>query len=223
MRRMQAPASHAASPALNAPRTALWHEAWQALGVAQPDAALLAALEARYREPHRHYHTLEHLDACLRHFVSARTLAEHPHEIVLALWFHDAVYAIRAPDNERLSADWAREALTTAGVDAEVAGRVHALVMVTRHDVAPATVDQQLLLDADLSILGARAAVFDAYEQQVFAEYAAVPRDAFRANRRRILQGFLDRPRIYHTAQFHDRLEAQARANLARSIRQLAA
>ena len=45
---------------------------------------------------------------------------------------------------------------------------------------------------------------------------------AARASRRkRILGEFLARPRIYHTEAFFDRLEPQARANLARSISRL--
>lgn len=75
----------------------------------------------------------------------------------------------------------------------------------------------------DLAILGAPPALFDHYEQQIVREYQAVPPAAFRSNRRRILQGFIDRPRIYHTAAFHDTREAQARSNLRRSIQALAA
>lgn len=201
---------------------ATWNTAWLALDVPQPDASLLAALTTCYSEAHRHYHTLEHLDACLRHLDKMRDGAQHPHEIALALWFHDALYAVGATDNEHRSADWASNALRAAGAPQEVADRVHALIMVTCHDQPPHTPDQALLLDVDLAILGAPAAVFDAYEQQVFREFQHVPPVAFRSNRARILQGFLDRPQIYHTPQFRDRREAQARANLGRSIVALA-
>lgn len=195
-----------------------WHATWQSLCGEPGDAALLQALVARYSEPHRHYHTLQHLDACLRHLPDLRALATHPDEVALALWFHDAIYDIGAADNERRSADWAVESLLSARVEVAVAQRVFALVMVTRHEVAPRTVDEQVMLDVDLAILGARAWVFDGYEGQVRAEYRTVPEPLFRANRRRILQGFLARERIYHTDPFHGRFETQARRNLARSI-----
>jgi len=197
---------------------AQWQAQWQALTGTAGDPALRDALLQRYSEPHRHYHTLEHLDACLRHCVLLCPLAEHPHEITLALWFHDAIYDIGAPDNELRSADWARAALLDAGADPQLAARVHDLVMATRHDAAPRSRDQEILLDADLAILGAPPAVFDAYERQIHAEYHAVPMASRRVTRRRILQGFLDRPRIYHTPLFLQQREAQARANLARSI-----
>jgi predicted metal-dependent HD superfamily phosphohydrolase len=43
----------------------------------------------------------------------------------------------------------------------------------------------------------------------------------FRSKRKTILQQFLARPAIYSTAPFRERLEASARANLARSIDRL--
>ena len=42
--------------------------------------------------------------------------------------------------------------------------------------------------------------------------------DAFRRGRRKILEQFLARPALYNAAFFRERLEAPARANLARSI-----
>jgi len=198
-----------------------WNHLWLALAMREPPPQLLEQLLARYSEAHRHYHTLEHLDACLRHLTGLRDLLHKPHEVALALWFHDAIYDIGASDNELRSADWARQALLEAGGAPDVAERVHAAIMVTRHDQAAQTPDQQLLLDVDLAILGAPPAVFDGYEQQIVQEYRSVPRAAFRSNRRRILQGFLDRPRIYHSAVFLATREAQARANLERSIRTL--
>ena len=241
---------------------AAWHQLWNGLGIRDPDPALLPALLARYSEPHRKYHTLEHLDACRRNFALVRDQATHPSEVELALWFHDAIYEIPArgnerragpppgelapqpaersnPDerragpppgelapqleqrscpNERQSADWASDALLGAGAAPEVAQRVHALVMVTCHDRRPHTGDEALLLDVDLAILGAPPVVFGVYEAQIAAEYSSVPEPVRRSRRQRILQGFLDRERIFHSEYFRDRLEAQARTNLARSI-----
>ena len=199
-----------------------WNEAWQALGVTAtnnaPNDALCAELQRRYGEPQRHYHTMQHLGECLAWFEREEALAEHPGEVALALWFHDAIYDVHAHDNEARSADWARQALLAAGVNAEAAERVHALVMATRHDAVPEGRDAELLIDIDLSILGAGRERFDEYERQVHAEYAFVPEEVRLPRRRDILQRFLDRKAIYATPRMHAQLEAQARINLQRSI-----
>lgn len=195
-----------------------WSSAWHALGVASPGDALCDELQRRYAEPQRHYHTMQHLGECLAWFEREKALAEHPGEVALALWFHDAIYDVHAHDNEARSADWAREALLDAGASGDAAGRVHALVMATRHDAVPEGRDAELLIDIDLSILGAERRRFDEYERQVQAEYAFVPDEVRLPRRRAILQRFLDRKAIYATARMHALLEAQARANLKRSI-----
>ena len=198
-----------------------WLRMWQRLGVSRPDPALLSDVLRRYREPQRKYHTLQHLDACFTHFAALSDLATHPEEVELALWFHDAVYEIRGKDNERLSADIARSALLGAGASEAAASRVHALVMASRHAALPQTPDEAIFVDVDLAILGAPAHEFDAYETQVRAEHISVPEPQLRSGRRIILQQFLARERIYQTARFHERFEARARANLARSIDRL--
>ena len=194
-----------------------WQRAWTGIGAAGEGNALFAQLMAAYAEAQRHYHTQQHLGECLSAFDGVRALAERPDEVELALWFHDAIYDIRGHHNEQRSADWARDALRAAGVAAEAAQRVHGLVMATRHTAVPTGRDEQLLVDIDLSILGAQRARFDEYEQQIRKEYAYVPGFLFRRKRREILKGFLDRPAIYSTPHFHDRLEARARDNLRRA------
>jgi predicted metal-dependent HD superfamily phosphohydrolase len=191
---------------------------WGQLGAATPDAKLHGEVEARYREPHRHYHTLQHLDECFDKLDEIRSFAEHPAEIELALWFHDAVYDVERQDNEEWSADWARMAAVAAGVPRDACERVHALVLATRHQAVPRGLDAEILVDVDLSILGAAPERFDEYERQVREEYSWVPGFLFRRKRKAILRDFLARPRIFSTAHFHDRYEQRARANLERSI-----
>lgn len=197
---------------------ASWSGLWHALGAATADEALFGRLVAAYSEPHRHYHTLQHLRECFAHFEAARQLAQRPAEIALALWFHDAVYDARRDDNEKRSADWARRSARDAGLPAEVAQRVHALVMETRHRDVPADPDARLLVDIDLAILGAPPQRFEESDMQIRREYAHVPEPDFRQGRCRVLQSFLDRPAIYGTEQFHQTFEAQARDNLRRAM-----
>ena len=193
-----------------------WALAWTDAGLPGHGHELRDTLWDAYAQPQRRYHTQQHLSECLALWEALRPHAEYPGEVGLALWFHDAVYDIKGHHNEQRSADWARDALRDAGVDAGSAQRVHDLVMATRHTAVPSGQDERLLVDIDLSILGAERARFDEYEQQIRREYAYVPGFLFRRKRREILTGFLDRPAIYSTPHFHDRLEARARDNLRR-------
>lgn len=197
-----------------------WQHVCRACGIAS-GAELLSQLLAAYQQPQRKYHTLQHLQECLTRFEPVRGLAHQPGEVELALWFHDAVYEVRGQDNELKSAQWAQSVVMNAGATAAVADRVFALVMVTRHDALPASADEQLLVDVDLSILGAAPERFDEYERQVQAEYAWVPGWMFRRKRREILERFLARPFIFNTLHFRAMLETQARENLRRSIARL--
>ena len=198
-----------------------WRETWRAVGVA-PAPGLHDELIARYSEAHRHYHTLQHLDECFTQLAELRPLAEHPGEVELALWFHDAIYDVRRDDNEQRSAEWAHSSALAAGVEGEAADRVRSLILFTRHAAEPAGIDAEVLVDTDLSILAAPQARFDEYERQVRQEYGWVPDFLFRRNRKAILEEMLARRRIFSTALFQQRHEKAARSNLASSIARLA-
>lgn len=191
-----------------------WASAWSDLGL-QPPSGLFEQLVRAYEEPQRHYHSLQHLSECLAHFEQARHLAQQPGEVVIALWFHDAIYDVRGKDNERRSADWAIRVLASCQASQTTLDRVERLIMTTRHDATPSDADEQLLVDIDLAILGATPERFAEYDAQVRAEYAWVPGFVYRMKRRSVLKAFLARPRLYGTDHFRARYEAQARHNLA--------
>lgn len=195
-----------------------WHRAWSELAGDRDGSALRDELLTRYAEPQRKYHTRQHLEECLALFEEVIALAPHPAEVEMALWFHDAVYDVKGSGNEERSADWAHRALIDAGVDPASADRVRQLVLVTKHDGVPSSLDEQVLVDIDLAILGAERQRFDEYERQIREEYAFVPGFLFRRKRKQILRTFLDRPVLYSTPALRDRLDARARENLRRAI-----
>jgi predicted metal-dependent HD superfamily phosphohydrolase len=197
-----------------------WLATWRELGAAAP-AGLYEELMARYAEPHRHYHTLRHLEECFAELPAVRADAARPAEVELALWFHDAIYDTTRHDNEQRSAELARSVVAQAGLDASVGERVAALIMATRHDAASTDADAAVLVDVDLSILGAPPLRFDEYEREVRKEYAQVPEALFRRERRKILRRLLERPHLYNTPQMRESHERRARANLERSITRL--
>lgn len=200
---------------------ARWKQPWAELGlVARME--LHAELRKRYSEPHRAYHTLHHISECLDLLQQVQGLVQSSASIELAIWFHDAIYDPRKTDNELRSAQWAQRELKRAGAPVALQDQIVSMIMVTCHDGAPQTPDEELVSDIDLSILGAGMKRFDEYERQVRQEYQHVPKQQFRNGRRKILAQFLEREQIYCTEWFRTRREAQARANLQRSLTRLA-
>lgn len=191
------------------------------------DEPLKRELSALYRAGDRHYHGLAHIEALLALANEYRPGLADPQAVEAAIWFHDAVYDSRARDNETRSAELARERLA-GRTDAGRLGRIAAMIEASATHKLPlfenpdAAHDAALFLDMDLSILGAAPAAFDAYEQAVRHEYAWVDEAAWRAGRAAVLRNFLARPHIFHTDEFQERFEAQARENMARSVRRLA-
>ncbi len=198
-----------------------WAQLMQALGLPQSVDTFVALLRA-YGEKHRAYHNAAHIAACLRLLDEVADSAARPREIELALWFHDAIYRPFSSHNEQRSADWAARFLRGCAAPAAMVERICAMIMATRHSGAVAGGDQALLVDIDLSILGASPDVYAQFEHGVRREYRWVPRWLYRRQRRQLLAGFLARNSIYHCADFRERFEAHARSNLQRALAELA-
>lgn len=192
------------------------------------DDALKAELAKLYAAPDRHYHNLAHIEALLALANRHRAEIADPDAVAAAIWFHDAIYDSRAKDNEARSAALATDRLAgRAGPDrlARIVAMIEATATHFVPDLADAAArhDAALLLDMDLSILGAAPPAFDAYETAIRREYGWVPDDPWRKGRASVLQGFLARPHTFHTETFRSELESQARANIARSLAALTA
>lgn len=87
-------------------------ERWTALlrtGEPGAVAAAYADVERRHREPHRRYHTLDHVGAVVAWVDRWADTVPDPDAVVLAAFLHDVVYDPRSATNE---ADSARTAAT---------------------------------------------------------------------------------------------------------------
>jgi predicted metal-dependent HD superfamily phosphohydrolase len=184
-------------------------------------AARFTTLEASYSEKHRRYHTFQHIGECLGYLDAVEHLADEPAELEFGIWLHDVVYATRRDDNEAQSAALAASWLKDEGADAVRIDRVRDLIMATRHSSDAARGDAALLQDIDLNVLGSVPARYDEYEAQIRQEYRWVPGMVFRRRRAELLRAFLEREAIYNSPWFRERLEASARSNLERALRQL--
>jgi predicted metal-dependent HD superfamily phosphohydrolase len=195
-----------------------WARTWSGLGLKGNGETVCQQLIAAWSQPHRRYHTLQHLSECLTSFETVMAIAPHPAEIEYALWFHDAIYDVKRNDNEGRSAEWATSTLEKAGAPIESTRLVQDLIMATQHAALPQTLDAQILVDVDLSILGADEQRFAEFERQVRQEYAFVPGFLFRMKRKSILRTFLERQHLYSTPHFRERLEEPARRNLELAV-----
>lgn len=181
---------------------------------------IFPSLVARYREPHRRYHTLDHILYMLALYEGGEAfpaLSERLREAVgYAIWYHDAIYDTMKSDNEEKSADLLRWDL--AGyVDHTTINIASRLVLSTKTHV-PAFVDECVLSDLDLAILGAPRSRYEQYVDQVRREWPQAPWQRWKEGRKVILQEFYDREAIFY--YLTDR-EKQAKENLAWELAKL--
>ncbi|MCU1365735.1 MAG: hypothetical protein JWN39_1374, partial [Ilumatobacteraceae bacterium] len=131
----------------------------------------------RHAEPHRRYHTAEHVAWVVRHVDALGTAmgidTERLDEVRVAALFHDIVYDPRSATNEADSADLADDALVEAGWPAARRARVRTLIEATAaHDGE--SPEAEILLDADLAVLGGEPDAYRRYVAGVRFEYAFV-------------------------------------------------
>lgn len=183
--------------------------------------AIRSDLAQRHAEPHRRYHTAEHVQEVLAEI--DRLSPTPPASVILAAWFHDAVYDVRAPSggSELASADLAVASLAgAAGADLAMLAEVHRLILLTAGHVVDRDDEAGgLLVDADLWILSSPTERYDRYATDVRQEYGHVPDDLWRAGRGAVLQRFLDESEsLYGFGPEADRVERRVRAlaNLTR-------
>jgi predicted metal-dependent HD superfamily phosphohydrolase len=177
--------------------------------------AIGADLLRRYAEPHRRYHTTEHLAAVLDHVDELLAEADDADAVRQAAWFHDAVYDPSRDDNEERSAVLAERMLAETDLPAGTIAEVARLVrLTTAHDPAEGDRNGAVLSDADLAILAAPPDGYAAYAAAVREEYATVPDEVFREGRAAVLRSLLDLPALFRTAPARERWEEAARHNL---------
>lgn len=207
---------------------------WQDLGLPHPDLAAVAdALIARYSAPERAYHNKDHLEDVLQKCDWAQKALALSGEledltpaarsrlfktVELALWYHDAIYDAKAADNEAQSRDLLLADARRFRLPDDIAADAARLIDITAHHMKAATLDEKVISDCDLAILGADRAGFAAYDAAIRREYAHVPARLYKIGRRKVLRHFLDQPAIFKTRAFAETYEARARNNLTAAV-----
>jgi len=173
---------------------------------------LFGRLAAAYGELHRHYHTLVHIVEMLDCLDRSRDLAVNLDALMLAVWFHDVAYDSKAARgaNEAASAD-----LLSALCPVEAAPAARAMVLHSAHHGTTDDPDTRLFCDLDLYRLAGPLETFLRHGEDVRREYAWVDDRAWASGRAAFMAALLQRPAIYQTAYWRDRLEGEARRNIA--------
>ncbi|WP_049358385.1 DUF4031 domain-containing protein [Rothia mucilaginosa] len=200
----------------------------------QQVAELGESLLQAWEQPHRAYHHSGHLSQMLTdldRLYAYRTQGSTPLALVLAAWFHDAVYEGAPGEDERRSEQLANislEPLVTAGLlSGDELQMVSLLVRATATHKLPESADLpagyepadiQFFLDADMAILAADSARYRRYLRGVRSEYSHFDDEAFRAGRMTFLRLILGRKRIFLSEEGLQLWEEPARANLSAEL-----
>jgi predicted metal-dependent HD superfamily phosphohydrolase len=162
------------------------------------------------------------LETSWRETASRANIDPKEADLHFAVWFHDAVYDAKRGDNEEQSAAYAMAVLKQGGALPALLPIIEHLILATKpHPADAGDTDCQVLLDADLAVLGSSPEGYDRYAQAIRQEYAWVSESDYRTGRKKVLEGFLQRERLYHTQRLFDQLEQPARENLRREIEML--
>jgi predicted metal-dependent HD superfamily phosphohydrolase len=141
-----------------------------------------------------------------------------PDAVLFALYYHDAVYNVLQKDNEEKSAQLAEKRLKALQVPDVKIETCRRHILATKVHSFSEHPDTNFFTDADLSILGQPWAVYERYTRQVRKEYAIYPDLLYKPGRRKVLEHFLQMPKIFKTEAFLIKFEQQARLNLTREL-----
>ncbi len=188
-----------------------WDLLWFRMGALVPPSYLM--IQRAYSEPHRHYHTSAHIDACLTHLNDHAYLAQDIDALEYAIWMHDVVYDTQRQDNEARSADLAASLLLSANANVDPQA-VHALIMATKRHDSSLSDDTGLMCDIDLSVLALGRADYAAYVEAVRLEYHWVPALQFNQHRKAFLESLLVKESIYRHGRLIKLWENAARENI---------
>ncbi len=173
-----------------------------------------------YTKKARHYHNLSHIHNMLIQAKSIRTSIVNFDDLCFAIWYHDIIYESTRSDNEKRSAIFAEKCLKSFNIEEKRLRNIEKLIVSTqKHQVLIAeNGDNAYLLDLDLSILGADWDTYEKYTQDIRKEYEIYPNFMYKKGRKKVLHHFLERDRLFFSADFKGKFETQARANIKREI-----
>ena len=165
----------------------------------------------------RSYHNITHLEAIYRELKMVTDDIKDWDALFYALCYHDIVYDVKRSDNELESATLARAKLKNLNLTDKMTERISQHIIATKEHSKSEDSDSNLLVDADLAILG--SSDYESYLKSIREEYACYSDREFYRGRRVVLEYFLMQKQIYKTTYFFDKYEEKARWNLEKEIK----
>ena len=153
----------------------------------------------KHTQKGRYYHNLSHLHSMLLLLDEYPEAIEHKKDVQLTIFFHDIIYDATKKGNEEKSARMAQKLLGE-----QCTQLIQQFILSTKkHQPLNNLHENAVLLDLDLAILGGSLELYDAYTKLLY-----------KPGRKKVLQKFLERERLYFTDYFYEKYEQQARSNL---------
>jgi predicted metal-dependent HD superfamily phosphohydrolase len=185
-------------------------------------------LTARYTEPQRHYHTIEHIYSMLLCFDGDAPLIQDKIAMKLAIFFHDWIYDPEDKDNEIQSIECFKAFASEAGLPRELISKVSKYIERTITHTLPSDDrevdgDLKLFLDFDLEVLSRGSADYELYAAQIRKEYSHFSEADYCKGRVKVLEAFLCRDRLYFSDPYFRQKETRTRENIEGEIKLLEA
>jgi len=177
----------------------------------------------RYSEPHRHYHTLDHLDNLVGELIPVKDAIRDFTATVMAIAYHDIIYNVSKEDNEEQSAELAYLRLTQLRLPEPQKEACKTLILATKTHQVVGKEGFNLFVDADLAVLGAPPTFYEIYCSQIREEYKIYPDELYIPGRIKVLNHFLEMKSIFKTSYFKEMYEKQARKNITAELKLLSA
>lgn len=152
-------------------------------------------LLSRYDEPHRFYHTREHISEIFKYF--DKYLKDYNYKftereadiISICTYFHDAVYNPKKHNNEQKSVELLNE---YTSIPSDIMNECSRIIMDTASIEPPKERLSSIFWYADRSILFEDFNKLIDYENKIFKEFQFVPYDVYREKRSEFLQKCID-------------------------------
>lgn len=203
-------------------------------------ATIFDAIEERYTEPQRHYHTMWHLHELFTAMQPHMSGHRYAPAMEMAAWFHDIIYETEPaayPNNENKSAKEMLRLLNKflpqwLTIDSPMHEQVYLaaeiIVSTKNHTITADWVraNQErlhaasLFIDADMSILAASTTRLAEYDKQISREWGNIPGEenyAFCVGRLSALRSFKAAGAVFMTQEFAA-LEEAAQSNISHLV-----